>query len=255
MKLFKKKSGNQEERWNFKTMFGPNMSFAAAEAYRLLRANIMFSFSDEGHCHVVGITSALTHEGKSSTACNTAYALSESGAKVLLLEADLRKPTVAAKLGLARVPGLTNLLVSKEDFREIVQRCTAAPGLDVLTSGDIPPNPSELLGSNRMARLIEELSMSYDYIIVDLPPVTLVSDAIAMSKFLHGVVVVVRGNVSERRALADALRQLELVNVRIIGFVYRVNGRVGKSYGKYGKYGKYYARKDKTSEKKTTANT
>lgn len=243
MGLFGRKNSNQAEKWNARTMFGPNMSFSVTEAYKLLRANIMFSFSDEGRGHVIGITSSLQSEGKSSTAVNTAYALAESGAKVLLMDADLRRPSVAAKLSLARTPGLTNILVSRGDYHELLQHNPVAPGMDVLTSGDIPPNPSELLGSNRMDMLVAELTKEYDYVIVDLPPVNVVSDAIAMSKCLDGVVMVVRSGVSERRMLAEALRQLKLVSVRILGFVYRDNAAGGTKYGKkYNyKYKKYYS--------------
>ena len=243
MGLFGRKNSNQAEKWNIRTMFGPNMSFSVTEAYKLLRANIMFSFSDEGRGHVIGITSSLQSEGKSSTAVNTAYALAESGAKVLLMDADLRRPSVAAKLSLARTPGLTNILVSRGDYHELLQHNPVAPGMDVLTSGDIPPNPSELLGSNRMDMLVAELTKEYDYVIVDLPPVNVVSDAIAMSKCLDGVVMVVRSGVSEQRMLAEALRQLKLVSVRILGFVYRDNAAGGTKYGKkYNyKYKKYYS--------------
>ena len=243
MGLFGRKNSNQAEKWNIRTMFGPNMSFSVTEVYKLLRANIMFSFSDEGRGHVIGITSSLQSEGKSSTAVNTAYALAESGAKVLLMDADLRRPSVAAKLSLARTPGLTNILVSRGDYHELLQHNPVAPGMDVLTSGDIPPNPSELLGSNRMDMLVAELTKEYDYVIVDLPPVNVVSDAIAMSKCLDGVVMVVRSGVSEQRMLAEALRQLKLVSVRILGFVYRDNAAGGTKYGKkYNyKYKKYYS--------------
>jgi len=244
MSLFGKKNRHVAEKWNIRTMFGPNMSFSVTEAYKLLRANIMFSFSDEGRGHVIGITSSLQSEGKSSTAVNTAYALAESGAKVLLMDADLRRPSVAAKLNLSRTPGLTNILVAKGgDYRELLQQNQAAPGMDVLTSGDIPPNPSELLGSGRMEKLIGDLTRDYDYVIVDLPPVNVVSDAIAMSKCLDGVIMVVRSGVSEQRMLAEALRQLRLVNVRILGFVYRDNAAAGTKYGKkYNyKYKKYYS--------------
>lgn len=240
--LFSRKAKNKAEVWNLRTMFGPNLSFAATEAYKLLRTNIMFSFSDEGQGHVIGVTSSIQSEGKSSTACNTAYALSEAGCRVLLLEADLRRPSIGSKLNVARVPGLTNLLVSRGNYREMVQQCSLAPKLDILTSGDIPPNPSELLSSNRMAQLMEQLRTAYDYIVIDLPPITAVSDALAISKLLDGVVMVVRGGVSEQQMLAEALRQLEMVSVRLLGFVYRDLGTGGRKYGRrYGKkYYKYY---------------
>lgn len=241
-KLFSRRSKAQEEVWNIRTMFGPNLNFAATEAYKLLRTNIMFSFSDEGTGHVIGITSSIQSEGKSSTACNTAYALAEAGCRVLLLEGDLRRPTLGAKLGLSRVPGITNLLVSRGDYCEVIQQCALAPKLDVITSGDIPPNPSELLASNRMAKLMEQLKTEYDYIVIDLPPVTAVSDALAISKYLDGIIMVVRAGVSDQQMLSEAMRLLEMVNVRILGFVYRDADATGKKCGKrYSKkYYKYY---------------
>lgn len=238
---------DREEKWNARTMFGPNLNFAATEAYKLLRANLMFSFSDEDQCHVIGITSSVQSEGKSSTACNIAYALAESGSKVLLLEADLRRPSVATKLGLARTPGLSNLLISKGDYKEAIQHNDKAPKLDIITSGDIPPNPSELLGSGRMSRLMEQLKTQYEYIIVDLPPVTVVADTVVASKLLDGVVMVVRSVISDKNLLAEALRQLKLVNARVLGFVYR-DTESGKKFGK--KYYKYYAEYGKKSHRK-----
>lgn len=252
MSIFKRGSKDNAEKWNLRTMFGPNLNFAATEAYKLLRTNIMFSFPEEGTGHVIGITSSVQSEGKSSTACNTAYALAESGAKVLLLECDLRKPTMASKLGLARSPGVTNLLITKGDFHDHIQHCDLAPNVDILTSGDIPPNPSELLSSHRMEHLMEQLKQEYKYIIMDLPPVTVVSDTLAVSKLLDGVIIVVRASVSDRQMLAEAMRQLNMVDVRVLGFVYREIDDGKKKYGyKYSKkYYKYYHEYNKKPAKK-----
>ena len=239
-KLLGKKHKDRTEVWNQKTMFGPNMSFAVTEAYKLLRTNLMFSLSDEGRGHVIGITSAVQSEGKSSSACNIAYALSEAGKKVLLLEGDLRRPSVSSKLGIARSPGLTNLLVSRWEYREVIQHCAAAPKLDIIIAGDIPPNPSELLASNRMEQLMQELALDYDYVVVDLPPVTVVTDAMAISKILDGIVIVVRGGVSDRRMLDEAMRLLKLVNVRVLGFVYRDSAANAGNYKKKYRY-RYYS--------------
>lgn len=246
--LFGRKKQKQSEAWNAKTMFGPNLNFAATEAYKLLRTNIVFSFSDEGAGRAIGVTSSVQSEGKSSTACNTAYALSEAGHRVLLLEADLRRPSIGSKLGLARTPGLTNLLISRGDYKEALQHSELAPKLDVITSGDIPPNPSELLASNRMARLVTQLKEDYDYIVVDLPPVTAVSDALAVSKNLDGVVMVVRAGVSDQHMLAETLRQLDMVNVPVLGFVYRETDASGKKYSS--RYSKKYYRYYNAYEKK-----
>ena len=250
-RLFGNKRKDNTEVWNQRTMFGPNMSFAVTEAYKLLRTNLMFSFSDEGRGHVIGVTSAVQDEGKSSSACNTAYALSEAGKKVLLLEADLRRPSIPSKLGIARVPGLTNLLVSRWDYKEVIQHCSAAPKMDIIASGDIPPNPSELLTSNRMAQLMEELTRNYDYVVVDLPPVTVVSDAVAISKILDGIVLIVRAGISDRKMLAEAIRLLKLVNVRILGFVYRDSATGSGKYGSYKKKYRYKYYSDYSKRKAT----
>lgn len=240
--LFSRKKKHSLDDWNVRNMFGPHLNFAATEAYKLLRTNLMFSFSAEGVGHVIGVTSAVQAEGKSSTACNAAYALAEAGCRVLLLEADLRRPTIGSKLGVARTPGLTNLLVSRDDYCELIQKSPHAPNLGILTSGDIPPNPSELLSSNRMTKVMEQLKAEYDYIVMDLPPITAVSDALAASKYLDGVVMVVRAGMSDQQMLAEALRQLEMVDVRVLGFVYRDADASGKKYGKRykKKYYKYY---------------
>ena len=236
--LFSRRTKSIEEKWNVRTMFGENLNFAATEAYKVLRTNLKFSFPDDGRGKVIGVTSSVQGEGKSSTACNVAYALAEEQGKVLLLEADLRRPTIASKLGLARRPGLTNLLVNRESGSEVVQQSSHAPHVDVICCGDIPPNPSELLGSQRMAEVIEQLRKEYRYIVVDLPPVTVVSDAVAISKSLDGVVMVVRENVTDRKTLDEAMYQLGLVGLRVLGFVFRNAEGNNKKYGK-SKY-RYY---------------
>lgn len=248
-KLFSRRP-KRKDHWSIRTMFGPNLNFAVSEAYKLLRTNIMFLFAEEEQGHIIGITSAVQTEGKSSTACNTAYALAEAGCRVLLLEGDLRRPTLGTKLGLSQEPGITNALLSKTDYHELIQHCEEAPKVDVLTSGDVPPNPSELLTTNRMEQLLEQFKADYDYIVMDLPPITAVSDALAVSKFLDGVVMVVRGGISDQKMLAEAMRQLRQVEVRILGFVYRDDSTIGSSYRysyryrkKYNKYNSDYAQK------------
>ena len=237
--LFSHRAKNVEEKWNVRTMFGEGLNFAGTEAYKVLRTNLKFSFPDDGMGKVIGVTSASQSEGKSTTACNIAYALAEDREKVILLEADLRRPTVAAKLSLARKPGLTNMLVDRESGDDVIQRSPHAPNMDVICSGDLPPNPSELLGSVKMGQILEQLRQQYHYIVVDLPPVTVVSDGLAMSKYLDGMVFVVREDVSDRKLIAEAMRQIRMVGVRVLGFVYRASEESGKRYG-YGKYKKGY---------------
>lgn len=229
--LFSRKTKKTEGKWNVKTMFGADMNFAASEAYKILRTNLKFSFPDDGQGKIIGVTSAVQSEGKSSTACNIAYALAEDQEKVILVEADLRRPTVASKLSVARRPGLTNLLINRENGDEVIQNSPYAPKVDIISSGDVPPNPSELLGSERMSEVLGNLRKKYHYIIVDLPPVTVVSDAVAISKNLDGIMMVVREDVSDRKQLKEAMRQLKMADVLVLGFVYRSGNDSTRDYG------------------------
>lgn len=231
MKL--KRASTQKNAWDKNSMFGANLSFAASEAYKLLRTNILFSFAETG-CHVLGVTSAVSGEGKSLTACNLAASLSEAGKKTLLLDGDLRLPTIATKLELPSEHGLTELLISHDEPEAYLRHCSEAGQLAIITAGAAAPNPSELLGSARMAELIEKFRTKYDYVIVDLPPVTEVSDTQVIAKLLDGVIVVVRDGVAEESRLAAAMRQLKLVELRVLGFVYNCgSGGSGKHYKSY----------------------
>ena len=206
-------------------MIGANMNFAASEAYKLLRTNLTFSFSDSDNCRIIGMTSSFSGEGKSLTSINLAYTLAETGKKVLLIEGDMRLPTMAGRLGLQPSPGLSNLIVGMSGIRDVLQVYKVQEegkntvSFHVLVSGAIPPNPSELLGSKRMSTFLKSLRAAYDYVILDLPPVTVVTDAVLASKLVDGMVVVVRNNRAVRGALAETIRQLRLVDARILGFV------------------------------------
>lgn len=238
-------AAGQDQRNERAHMIGANMNFAAAEAYKLLRTNLQFSFSGGEKCPVVGMTSSFRGEGKSLTSVNLAYTLSENRQRVLLIEGDMRLPTLSKRLSLHSSPGLSNLLVGLNSVNEAIQHfeVSVEDGIsistDVLVSGDIPPNPSELLGSERMQALLEVLRKHYDYIVLDLPPVTAVTDALVASKLVDGMVVVVRSNHAVRGALAETIRQLRLVNTRILGFVFNGASESGSSYYK----GKNYYKK------------
>ena len=198
---------------------GGKLSFAAAEAYKLLRINLVFSMSDASDCKIIGITSALRGEGKSSTAINLAYTLAETSKNVLLLEADMRIPTAAKMLPIHESPGLSNVLAGVNQLNEAVQSSTLLKSLCVLPAGEIPPNPTELLSSVRMEQVIKALSASFDYIIIDLPPVNSVSDSLAVSKLLSGMLMVVRQNYCDQHSLAEAMKHLEFSKVKVMGFV------------------------------------
>ena len=236
--LKKKKNAGDEELH----LLWQENNFAATEAYKLLRTNVMFTLPDEGRCRIVGITSSMRGEGKSTTAINLAYVMALAGKKVLLIDADLRLPSVSKKLGVSSPKGLSETLIEAEPDLSGVIHMDVAEGFDILTSGAIPPNPSELLGSPHMKRFMEKTSGGYDFIIVDLPPVNVVSDALAISSALDGMMVVVRNNHTKRRELNKCLRALELSGVRTIGVVMNAEGGGKRTYSKNKKYagGDYY---------------
>lgn len=202
------------------SMIGSNLNFAASEAYKLLRTNLEFSFTDDEEQKIIGITSSLKGEGKSITAINLAYTIAEAGKKVLLMECDMRLPTVSKRLNLKSSKGMSNLLVGMNAADEVVQEGVLSETMDVIPAGDIPPNASELLASKRMEYTLEYLSKYYDYILLDLPPVTVVADALVASKLVSGMVVVVRQDYVGRAALSETMRQLKYVNAKVLGFVF-----------------------------------
>lgn len=206
---------------------GPGLSFEAAEAYKLLRTNLAFSFPESGESKVIGITSSLKGEAKSTTSINLAYTLAETGKRVLLIEADMRLPVLSKRLRVRKTPGLSNLLAGQSTGNEVLQNSGLFNNLKVITAGTIPPNPAELLDSNPMEITIRTMRDYFDYVIVDLPPIMVVSDALVVSKYLDGIVVVVRQNVCDKRSLAETVRQLRFSQTKLLGFV--VSGSDSKS--------------------------
>lgn len=256
LKLFKKHNHNKNAG-NVKTiksdaadteMIGDKLGFDGVEAFNLLRTNLSFSFSDEKKCHIIGVTSPIPGTGKSLISSNVAFSIAKTGKKVLLIDGDLRLPTVAAKMGVVPKPGLSNVLVSPIDPMTVVQQYNGT--LDIMAAGDIPPKPSELLGSDRMGNILREFAEYYEYIVIDLTPVTVVPDTLAVAKFIDGIIIVVRRDHDERGALDETLRQLNLAKARIIGIVFN-NGVEMKT--KRGGYKKYYKYKH-SSEKKNGDN-
>ncbi len=228
-------------------------AFSVNEEYKTLRTNIMFSVPSED-CKLIGITSARSMEGKSISCLNLAITAAQTNARVLLIDCDLRLPKAARLLDMDAIPGISNVLVGLSTIKDAIKQ-TQYTGLEVLLSGDIPPNPSELLGSENMKKLLDELRTSYDYIFIDLPPVNIVSDAAIMSKFLSGEVIVVRAGLSDRENVLKAINQLKFVDATILGLVLNgIQSTAGGRYGKYGKYGKYkeYSKYDGYSNCKET---
>lgn len=236
-----KSKKTQISDYNYGAFLGKNLSFAASEAYKLLRTNLMFALADsDSSSKVIGMTSSVRGEGKSTTALNLAYSLAEAGMHVLIIEADLRLPTICKRLRLNGSRGISNLLVGMSKGSEVIQPSGLHENLWVLPAGDIPPNPSELLGSERMQVTIEVLQQDFDFILLDLPPVTAVSDPLVVSSLLDGMILVVRQDYSNRRMLAETVRQLKFSGVKILGFVMNSSssGNGQKKY--YKKYGYGY---------------
>ncbi len=217
-----------------------NLEFTATEQYKLLRTNLSFTLPEDVKCPIIGVTSSMRGEGKSTTAVNLSYVLAENGKKVLLIDGDLRIPSIAKKMEIQSSPGLTNLLMDFDSQKMSVLRSNFLDNWYILPAGDLPPNPSELLSSKRMESVLGVLSEKFDYIIVDLPPVNIVSDALAVSKFITGMIVVIREEYTEKRELERCFRQLKLSNINVLGCVMNEAKSGGGSYGKYRKYYRYY---------------
>lgn len=229
-----------------------NLEFTALEQYKLLRANLDFTLPENEKCPIIGVTSSMRGEGKSTTAVNLAYVFAEKGSKVLLVDGDLRIPSIAKKLQISSTPGLADLLRGKNKELFELQNYLLDNWF-ILPSGDIPPNPSELLGSSRMENVLNQLREIFDYIIVDLPPVNLVSDAVSISGLISGMIVVIREEYTEKKELERCFRQLKLSNVNILGCVINDAKSGNSSYSKYRKYRsykyyRYYQKSEKDSE-------
>ena len=241
--MFKRKKINVDEQkkmareQNRKRLLNEKTRFDVKESYKELRTNIMFSLPGGG-CKKILLTSSVASEGKSTTNMNLAITVAETGAKVVVVDCDMRRPNVARLLGQKGDIGLSNVLVNDCTVKSAVHK-TKYTNLDVLLAGKIPPNPAELLSSDKMKELVDSLSADYDYIFFDTPPINLVTDAALISSLADGVVLVSRQFVTERKLLLQAIEKLKFVNAKIIGVVLNDVGMLKSGYGGYGKYRRY----------------
>lgn len=231
---------------NTSVTIGSSLNFAAAEAYKRLRTNILFSFAGEEKCRIIGVTSSLKGEGKTTTSINLAYTLAEAGKRVLLLDADMRMSNIHKVLKIQQSPGLSNLLVGLNNAH-LVQPSGIHKNLSVITAGDIPPNPSELLNARRMQAVLNLLSEKMDLIIIDLPPVDAVADALIVSKLTDGMIVVARQNYVDKRVLDNTVRQLRFHDANILGFVVNCT-EIEKKYYKKSYYKNYRSYESSTND-------
>jgi tyrosine-protein kinase Etk/Wzc len=213
------------------------MHSSGAEAYRTLRTNLIFSQAVQTLKTIV-VTSASPGEGKTTTAANLAVTFAQQGMQVLLVDCDLRRARLHKMFGIPREPGLTEVMLDQGDAAEVAHK-TAVDGLSVLSSGTLPPNPSELLGGARMERVLEELRERFDVIILDSPPLLAASDAAVLGTKTDGVLLVVRAGQTERGAAQQAVQQLANVGARVVGAVLNDPDAKVPQYGGYYNY-EYY---------------
>lgn len=220
----------------------------AAEAYRTIRTGILLSQAGEPPRSLL-VTSAQPSEGKTTSSVNLAVSLASNGARVILIDADLRRPSLHKGLGLPNQgPGLTEIITGQATPESVI-RPDVMKRLSVITAGAIPPNPAELLGSSEMQNLIIRLGEVYDFVLIDSPPVLAVTDSVVLSRYVDGVVLVVRGAMTPRRVVQDAKNRLLHVGARVIGIVLNdVNIRGGDYYYYNRYYYSYYYAEDQKRE-------
>ncbi len=240
----------EEERLR-STLLNKHTPFDITEAYKATRTNIMFSIKGTVGCKSIIVSSANPGEGKSTTCANLAIAFAQMGDRVVIIDADMRKPRVHKYFDIKNKKGLSNILGGFETLENCINHMEDT-GLDVITAGNIPPNPAELLASGEMDILLETLSGRYDYVFIDTPPINVVTDASILSKKVSGVVLVVRHNITNKEAIERSIKTLEFAGAKILGFIlnsverkeyegrytYRSYRRGYRRYG-YKKYGKY----------------
>ena len=210
----------------------------AAEAYRTLRTNIQYSNIDDDIKTIV-VTSALPEEGKTTVIANLAISIAYTGKKVLVVDCDLRKPRLHKKFGLSNMKGFTNVLIGDSQFKSTLHFIENMENLHVLTSGPIPPNPSELLGTKRMETLLESFRDQYDTVIIDAPPVGVVTDAAILATKVDGLIFVTAAGQTDVDTIKRSKELLENVKANILGVVLNKVDVQSRDYYKYGYY-KYY---------------
>ena len=210
--------------------------FGVIESYKEIRANINFAVTSKG-CKKVLICSAYNGEGKTTVCANLAITIAQTGASVALIDCDLRKPKIHKLLDADNESGVSNYLSNMAEFNEILKD-TEVPNLRIITSGSIPPNPAELLATPKMADLLSKTGRIAEYIIIDTPPVCIVSDALPMSKLCDGVILTVNHMETKHPHIKDALEKMNFAGANVVGMILN-KIKISRTYKSYKKYGKY----------------
>ncbi|NLJ41905.1 MAG: CpsD/CapB family tyrosine-protein kinase [Clostridiales bacterium] len=213
-----------------------NIKSPIGEAYKSIRTNIQYSMPG-GQLRTLLVTSTSPEEGKSTTVSNLAITMAESGKRVLLIDADLRKSVIYKLFAVSNHKGLTNVLVENLNYKEAV-KASGVPLLDILPGGPRPPNPSEILGSRRMQNLLEIVKEDYNLILIDTPPVLPVTDASVLASFVDGVVLVTTYGVTTFDGATRAKAQLQNVGAKILGVIH--NRIPANKHGGHYHYYDYY---------------
>lgn len=253
-----KKNVQQPQMDPSKKLVSDQSSYRITEAYKTARTNILFALKKKEGCNIVAVTSAIPGEGKTTTTLNLAITFAMTNVKVLVIDADLRKPRVHKYAELDNENGLANYLGGFCDLEACICK-SERWGLDCITAGSVPPNPAELLSSPLLKEGLEKLSAQYDYIFIDTPPVNVVTDGIIVSKLVDGVLLVARQKYTAHEALKKAFSSLTFADAEVVGFMmndaeeqnvnyrykYRYRRRYGYGYGKYSyyRYHRYYTYK------------
>lgn len=187
-----------------------------AESYRSLRTNIQYSSIDK-QVKTLVVTSSNAGEGKSTVAGNLAYTFFQNGKRVLIIDCDLRKPSLHRKFNVSNEEGLTDVLVGTSKLNNVMKKID--DNLYLLTTGTLPPNPAEIIGSNTMENFLEQCKINFDYIILDTPPILPVTDSKLLAIKADATVVVVRSEISKSKHVSQAFKELEKVNANIIGTI------------------------------------
>lgn len=212
-----------------------NPSSPIAEQYRTIRTNLQFVSVANQNLKTFVVTSSEPGEGKTTTSSNLAIAFADSGKKVLLIDADMRKGRLHEVYGLPNTRGLSNNLISREATVKFIRKVEAIENLSILSSGPKPLNPSELLGSFNMDSILEEVKTSFDIVILDMPPVLLVTDSQLIAAKTDGTILVARENYSLKESIIKSKKSLEVVNSNLLGVIY--NGKYDKHADKDYYYG------------------
>jgi len=187
------------------------------EAYRTLRTNVLFSLPGT-ECKVIGISSPTPGDGKSTTAAGLALSLAQIGKKVLLIDCDMRLPTIAGKFRVPAAPGLSDFLTGQARIEEVIRKLDEE-GIHVMPAGNTPPDPTGLLEAKQIERLFTAFRNNYEFVVVDLPPVISVPDAAILSKYIDGYLLVVREKQTKHKAIGETLKSLQMAEANILGFV------------------------------------